>query len=186
MRAGSPSLMHRVGSPGLLNNESGSLDKVKKNSKGGILVTAEEISTAFAMLDIERTGQLTLNSLKKRLGVLFPEMTAKEYRFLMNNKKELTIDDLKELLMENELSGFDPIVDAFRVFDPEGKGMLNEDKLRKAFVSFGFGELSDEELEILKRVRVTICSFRSMLTHYIITILLSIRRLIWMEMGQFL
>ncbi len=146
-------MMHRAGSPGLMT-EQVALDKVKKNAKGGILVTSEEISTAFAMLDPDKTGQLTLNSLKKRLGVLFPEMTAKEYRFLMNNKKELTIEDLRELLMENELNGFDPIHDAFRVFDPDGKGVLNEDKLRKAFVSFGFGELSDEELEILKRVRI--------------------------------
>ena len=70
----------------------------------------------------------------------------------MNNKKEINIEDLKELLLDNELQHFDPIADAFKVFDPEGKGVLNEDKLRQAFISFGLGELSDEELDILKRV----------------------------------
>lgn len=55
--------------------------------------------------------------------------------FLLN--KELTIEDLKELLIDNELTSFDPTVDAFRVFDPDGKGEINEDKLKQAFSSFG-------------------------------------------------
>jgi calmodulin len=144
-RARSPS-PQRVGSP--LPQE----DRVKKNAHGGVLITTEEINAAFQILDLEKTGQLTIATLKKRLGVLFPEMSAKEYRFLMNNKKELTIEDLKELLLENELPTFDPVADAFKVFDPENKGVINEDKLRQAFIAFGLGELSDEELDILKRV----------------------------------
>jgi Ca2+-binding EF-hand superfamily protein len=137
-------------------------DRVKKNAKGGVLITPEEIQNAFSILDMEKTGQLNIATLKKRLGLLFPEMTAKEYRFLMNNKKEITIEDLKELLLDNELAHFDPVADAFKVFDPEGKGVLNEDKLRQAFISFGLGELSDEELDILKRVRTSlIASFSS-------------------------
>lgn len=79
-------------------------------------------------------------------------MSAKEYRFLMNNKKELNIDDLKDLLLENEISNFDPVAEAFKIFDSKGEGTLDESKLRAAFMSFGFGELSDEEFEILKRV----------------------------------
>jgi hypothetical protein len=59
-----------------------------------------------------------LQNLKKRLSLFFPEMTAKEYRFLMNNKKELTIEDFNELLMDNDLESFDPTVDAFRAVDP--------------------------------------------------------------------
>jgi hypothetical protein len=46
-------------------------DKVKKNAKGGVLITAEEIQTAFNLLDAEKSG-ITLPVLKKRLGVLFP------------------------------------------------------------------------------------------------------------------
>lgn len=70
----------------------------------------------------------------------------------MNNKKELSMDDLKELLLENEISNFDPVAEAFKIFDPHGEGTLDGSKLRAAFVSFGFGELSDEEFEVLKRV----------------------------------
>lgn len=55
-------------------------DKVKKNSKGGVLVTPEEIQMAFQLLDVEKSGQLTVQNLKRRLGVLFPELSVKDYR----------------------------------------------------------------------------------------------------------
>jgi len=55
-------------------------DKVKKNAKGGVLITPEEIQMAFQLLDVEKSGQLSLQNLKKRLGVLFPELTVKDYR----------------------------------------------------------------------------------------------------------
>ena len=47
----------------------------------------KEIQAAFDVLDIDKNGFISLNNLKKRLGVFFPDMTA-EYRFLMNNQKE--------------------------------------------------------------------------------------------------
>lgn len=129
-------------------------DKVKKNSKGGVLLTNEEITAAFQMLDIDNTRQISLPNLKKRIGVLFPEMSAMEYRFLMNNKKELTLDDLKELITDNEITHFDPVCEAYKIFESSSDlGKLDGEKLRQAFISYGFGELSDEELEILSRVR---------------------------------
>ena len=57
-------------------------------------------------------------NLQKRLSLFFPEMTAREYRFLMNNKRELTEEDLSELLLDNDIQNFDPTADAFRAFDP--------------------------------------------------------------------
>ena len=55
-------------------------DKVKKNSKGGVLISPEEIQMAFQMLDVDKNGQISLPNLKKRLGVLFPELSVKDYR----------------------------------------------------------------------------------------------------------
>ena len=79
--------------------------------------TQEEIKLAFSFLDIDKSGQVSLANLKKRLGIFFPDMTAKEYKFLMNNRKELTIEDLTEFLSENEIgdADFDPIAEAFKV-----------------------------------------------------------------------
>lgn len=62
-------------SPSYINSGSpihGRFDKVKKNSKGGVLVTMDDIQTAFSILDVEKNGQITLPNLKKRLGPLFP------------------------------------------------------------------------------------------------------------------
>jgi hypothetical protein len=64
-------------------------------------------------------------------------MTAKEYRFLMNNKKELTIEDFNELLMENDLENFDPTLDAFRAFDSLVREKLTAD-CRKNTGNFRF------------------------------------------------
>ena len=91
--------------------------QVRKSSK----LTQEEIKSAFAFLDVDKSGQVTLANLKKRLGVFFPDMTPKEFKFLMNNRKELTIEDLNELLVENEISDadFDPVAEAFKVFIPK-------------------------------------------------------------------
>ncbi len=85
-----------------------------------------------------------------------PELTAKDYRFLMNNRKEMSLDDLKELICDNEVTNYDPFFDAFQIFDSANTGFIDEDKLRTAFRTFGLGELSDEELDVLKRV-MNIC-----------------------------
>ena len=142
------------------------------------MVTAEEIQMAFQLLDVEKSGQLTVQNLKRRLGVLFPELSVKDYRyvwlcavayasltsrvqfgrFLMNNKKEMSLDELKDLLMDNEITNFDPVAEAYRVFDQNGEGALSGDKLRQAFMAYGMGELADEELDILIRVCVYFCS----------------------------
>ena len=89
--------------------------RVRKNRLGGVHVSDDEIRIAFDFLDVDKTGRITLHNLKKRLGVFFPTMTAKEYRFLMNNKREITIGELTEMLVNNELTGFDPVAEAFKV-----------------------------------------------------------------------
>ncbi len=38
-----------------------------------------------------------------------------EARVLMNNKAEMTLDDLREVLLENEVKSFDPVAEAFKV-----------------------------------------------------------------------
>lgn len=43
---------------------------------------------------------------------------AQEARILMNNKAEMTLEDLKEVLLENEVTNFDPVAEAFKVSLP--------------------------------------------------------------------
>lgn len=125
--------------------------KVKRNAKGGISITKEEIAMAFAAMDTSKAGYLTIQSLKKCLSAFYPDMTTKEYRFLMNNQKELTIDDIEQFVIDNEISNFDPVAEAFNAYDPKGTGFMCEEKLRKVYQAFGLGELTDEELMIIKK-----------------------------------
>ena len=55
-----------------LHNSTAKFDKVKKNAKGGVLVTPEEIQAAFSMLDAENNARVSIQNMKKRLGALFP------------------------------------------------------------------------------------------------------------------
>lgn len=144
-------------------------DKVKKNANGGVLITPEEIKIAYDLLNSEQIG-VSQSVLKKRLGVLFPDLVPKDYRFLMNNKKDVTLDDLNELLLENEITNFDPVAEAFKVFDIKNEGTIDGEKLRQTFLAYGFGELNDEEYEILIRAAdvdgdgaISLDDFRNML-----------------------
>jgi hypothetical protein len=42
-------------------------------------------------------------------------MPLKEYQFLMGGEASLTVDHLRDLLQDNEITGFDPIAEAFKV-----------------------------------------------------------------------
>ena len=92
-------------------------DDILVTNPKALKASEEDIKLAFSYLDIDKSGQVSLANLKKRLGVFFPDMTAKDYKFLMNNRKELTIEDLAEFLAESEVSDtdFDPIAEAFKV-----------------------------------------------------------------------
>ncbi|KAH8057529.1 hypothetical protein JL722_6608 [Aureococcus anophagefferens] len=128
---------------------SGGDDLVPRNSKGGVLVTEEELKAAFDFFD---------------------NMPAKEYRFLMNNKSEMTLEDLKELLLENEVKNFDPVAEAFKVYDPDGTGFVDSNVLRSIFENLGFGEITDDDLTILTETgdvdgdgKISLMDFRKML-----------------------
>lgn len=78
-------------------------------------------------------------------------------------RNELTFDDLKLLLIDNEVKNFDPVAEAFKVYDPEGKerakclcacvdgcyrylgsGFVDCSVLRTIFENLGFGVITDD------------------------------------------
>jgi calmodulin len=143
---------------------------VRKNPHGGVYVADSEIQAAFDVLDADKNGFITLNNLKKRLGVFFPDMTPKEYRFLMNNQKEMTLDDLQELLSSNTIENFDPVAEAFKLYDTDNTGYIKASKLKEIFQVYGLGEVPDEDVDILGRAadidgdgKISLADFRMML-----------------------
>jgi Ca2+-binding EF-hand superfamily protein len=125
---------------------------VQRNERGGINVTFDEINRAFQFFDTDNSGKVNINTLRKRLINLFPEITTKELRFLMNNKRELVAEDIFDLLKDNEITNFDPVAEAFKIYDPSQSGYASKEALQDIFRSFGFGELNNEEMAMVMKV----------------------------------
>ncbi len=89
------------------------------------------------------------------MGAFYTNLPIKEYKFLMNGETELTYDDLYDLLKNNEVSNFDPVAEAFAVYDPLGTGFADNNVLKDVFKNLGFGELSDADVKVL----VSLCCF---------------------------
>ena len=124
-------------------------NKMKKNEYGGVYLSPEEISQCFSFLDPESTGRLTAGMLKKRLTAFFPDLTTKDYKYLLSNKKEITIEEIQHLLHDNEVKDFDPVAEAFKVYDPDNKGFITKDKIKDIFATYGYDDLSMEEIGLI-------------------------------------
>lgn len=97
------------------DSSSSSTGGVKRNAKGGIHVAPSELHQAFEFFDVDGKGFITIQDLKKRLGVFYQNLSLREYKFLLNNKQELTEQELYALLANNELTNYDPVAEAFKV-----------------------------------------------------------------------
>jgi Ca2+-binding EF-hand superfamily protein len=143
---------------------------VPKNEHGGVLVSEDELKAAFDFFDTNGSGKITLQNLKSRLGAFYKNMPIKEYKFLMNNQSELSLQDLKDLLMNNEVTNFDPVAEAFKAYDPENTGFVDQDVLRNVFENLGFGQITDDDMKILLETgdvdqdgRISLEDFRNMI-----------------------
>eukprot|EP01013_Petalomonas_cantuscygni_P016356 TRINITY_DN33349_c0_g1_i1.p1 TRINITY_DN33349_c0_g1~~TRINITY_DN33349_c0_g1_i1.p1 ORF type:complete len:271 (-),score=24.55 TRINITY_DN33349_c0_g1_i1:63-797(-) len=135
-------------------------------------LTRQEVEQAFAFFDVGGRGYLRPKDLKDRLSVFYPNMTNKEYRFLISEPR-FTVDSLWQLLEHHTLQGFDPIREAFRVYDPRDTGYIDRDTLHAVMSSMGYGQLSPEDLDVLLRTadadrdgRISLEDFRLMVTRH--------------------
>eukprot|EP00455_Lapot_gusevi_P044229 TRINITY_DN5492_c0_g2_i4.p1 TRINITY_DN5492_c0_g2~~TRINITY_DN5492_c0_g2_i4.p1 ORF type:complete len:243 (+),score=45.92 TRINITY_DN5492_c0_g2_i4:87-815(+) len=140
------------------------------NSKGGIYVDRGELKQAFDFFDVKGKGHITMTDLKSRLSVFYKNLQPREYKFLMNNQNELSFDQLYNLLADNEITNFDPVAEAFKIYDPADSGFVSVDILTEIFGNLGFGKLSDDDVKILIQTadvdgdgRISLDDFRQML-----------------------
>lgn len=61
----------------------------------------------------------------------------------------MTLSDLRELLVDNEVQDFDPVAEAFKAYDPDGTGFVDPSALRIIFAGLGFGDLTADDITIL-------------------------------------
>ena len=122
------------------------------------------------MIAVFRVGFITISDLKKRLGVFYQNLSLREYKFLMNGKQELTESDLYTLLAQNELTNYDPVAEAFKIYDPNDTGFIDLDVFREILGNLGFGDVTDQDIQTLIDTadmdgdgRVSLADFRRML-----------------------
>lgn len=79
------------------------------------MVTEQDIEVAFHFLDRKGLGRVNGSALRDRLMAFWPQMTSAELKFLLGDEKEITSKYLKDLLLDNTITHFDPVVEAFKV-----------------------------------------------------------------------
>ena len=128
------------------------------------------MKAAFDFFDVSGSGKITLADLKNRLGAFYKNVPLREYKFLMNNQSELTLDDLRSLLENNEIKNFDPVAEAFQVYDPQETGYVDTNVLKGIFEKLGFGTITKEDIQILvdtadidKDGKISLEDFRNMI-----------------------
>mmetsp|Transcript_97819 Transcript_97819/g.174241 ORF Transcript_97819/g.174241 Transcript_97819/m.174241 type:complete len:180 (+) Transcript_97819:70-609(+) len=123
--------------------------QLQRNEKGGILITPDELKVAWDFFDTNDKKKLTTLDIKRRLQTFYKDITAREVKFLLNNEPEITFDDLYKLLKDNQLTNFDPVKEAFKVYDPNNTGFVDMDMVKYFFKELGYGEISDEDAKII-------------------------------------
>ena len=114
-------------------------------------------------------GSWTAANLKQRLGAFYRNLPQKEIKLLLGDGT-FTKDALRSLLQNNDLGAFDPTKEAFKAYDPNNTGFVDTDTLRSIFESLGYGEITDEDLQVLIETadvdgdgRISLSDFQSML-----------------------
>lgn len=161
----------------MLSSPSSS-SKVPRDENGGVLMLDEDVEAAFKFLDVKQTSKVTLLGLKQRFGVFYNSLPVQRIKNMMDGRQNFTLDMLKELVMDNGITDFDPVAEAFKVrhsayglgpastaadswpaialvvvrvqvYDRENLGYLTSTTLRDLFAEADIKEIDDEDLQIL-------------------------------------
>uniref|UniRef100_A0A7S2K1J0 Calmodulin n=1 Tax=Zooxanthella nutricula TaxID=1333877 RepID=A0A7S2K1J0_9DINO len=140
-----------------------------RNAKGGLLIKEDELKVAWDFFDVAGKNKLTSTDIKKRLQTFYKDVSTREVKFLLNNQPEITFEELYALLRDNQLTNFDPVKEAFKVYDPHNTGFVDMDMLKTLFKDLGYGEISEEDAKIIletadsdKDGRIGLTDFRMM------------------------
>eukprot|EP00928_Gymnodinium_smaydae_P064140 TRINITY_DN47554_c0_g1_i1.p1 TRINITY_DN47554_c0_g1~~TRINITY_DN47554_c0_g1_i1.p1 ORF type:complete len:197 (+),score=43.65 TRINITY_DN47554_c0_g1_i1:69-593(+) len=120
-----------------------------RNDKGGLKITEDELRVAWEFFDTSGKTKLTMGDIKKRLSTFYKDVTTREVKFLLNNQPEITFEELHALLRDNQLTNFDPVKEAFKVYDPHNTGFVDMDMVKTFFKDLGYGDISDEDAKII-------------------------------------
>ena len=145
--------------------------KLMSSTGGSVPIDEEELSAAFDFFDVDKTGKLNAAGVKTRLSAFYRNLPSKEIKLLLG-EGTFTKDTLRGLLENNDLGAYDPIREAFKAFDPNNTGYADTDTLRHIFESLGFGDIDDDDLNVLIETadtdgdgKISLDDFRRMMSH---------------------
>ncbi|KAJ1637637.1 hypothetical protein T492DRAFT_951239 [Pavlovales sp. CCMP2436] len=170
MRGGSPGRSQRVATGRhILNISDDDLHVADHPGKGSIKIDEDELNAAFAFFDVGEKGRITAKDMHARLSVFYPGLPLKEVKALIT-EPVFTKEVLRRLLESNQLAGFDPIKQAFAVYDPASTGYVDIDTLKRIMSDLGFADITDEDVGVLVGAadvdgdgRISLDDFRNML-----------------------
>lgn len=136
------------------------------------MITSDEIDAAFRFLDKDGSGKIKPKMMKDGLSVLNRNVSKKDVLGLFGGKDSITVQDIRELLLDNELKDFDPVSESFEALDPTGSGYAESELLRKIFRNLGFGGKLDQRSTsqfrtLLQCANVSVVSRRVHTTSYL-------------------
>lgn len=91
----------------------------KSKKRENVPLDETELAAAFRFLDPSGEGRLTAEQLKERTSFFFPSLSERECKMLVGEANSLSLDELRALLLENELGDFDPVAEAFSMFQAD-------------------------------------------------------------------
>ena len=114
--------------------------------KDGSDISQDDFKSAWEFLDPEGRGSLSAEEVRERLSVFYKNVTPKEVKFLMNNQAQISKQELESIVKDTRLVSFDPIKEAFKLYDPLSTGFIDISQLGKFFTAMGYGVVSDEDI----------------------------------------
>lgn len=170
-RTSSPQRGARRAAPvSILNISEEDLRLCDQPGKGSLKIDEDELNAAFEFFDPERKGRLTAKEMHAKLAIFYPNLSAKDVKALITEPM-FTKDVLRRLLENNHLAEFDPVKQAFSVYDPNGTGFVDLDTLARIFSDLGFGDITQDDIDVLIEAsdvdgdgRISLSDFREMMS----------------------
>ena len=126
---------------GFLNN---------KKPISSVGVSKQDIEEVFQLISNNKsTKSLKVQDLKSKIHVLNPRVPEIEVPTLTNNKEEITVDELYNLLSDCDYKDFDPVAEAFKLLDIHNNDAVDMDRLVNMMQKFGFKNITHKDKDLL-------------------------------------
>ena len=115
-------------------------------------ISLHEVEDFLKEISEYKTAKIKRSELKKYLSCFPKKYSSKEIAFLMNGAYEMDANELHTLLTTTSIDPFDPVEEAFKLLDVDGKGFLTIDVFKDIFKKLNFGEISQSDEDIFREV----------------------------------